>query len=72
MIIGWVFVLISSGSPHARCTRMWALSTRGDPDDIGFTPHGGLTERLGRRTRALHGVGAGGARIPEYGKERER
>jgi len=40
IFFGWVFFLISSGSPHVRCTPMWALSTRGEPDEIELTPMG--------------------------------
>ena len=35
---GWVFFLISSGSPHVRCTPMGR--TCGGPDEIGLTPMG--------------------------------
>ena len=40
MYFGSVFSLISSGSPHVRCTPMWALSTCGEPDEIGLSPTG--------------------------------
>ena len=30
---------ISSGSPHVRCTPMWALSTCGEPDEIKKNTH---------------------------------
>jgi hypothetical protein len=39
MFFGWVFFLISSGSPHVRCTPMGC--TCGGPDGIGLIPHGG-------------------------------
>ena len=39
---GWVFFLISSGSPHVRPMGR----TCGEPDEIGLTPHGGEIERL--------------------------
>ena len=35
---GWVFFLISSGSPRVRCTPMGR--TCGEPDEIGYTPMG--------------------------------
>ena len=44
---GWVFFLISLGSPHARPMGR----TCGESDEIGCTPHGGGIERLGARTR---------------------
>ena len=43
---GWVFFLISSGSPHVRPMGR----TCGEPDEIGLTPHGGEIERLTTRT----------------------
>ena len=48
MYFGWVFFLISSGSQHVRCTPMWALSTCGEPDEIGLTPMGVKLNGSGR------------------------
>ena len=39
---------ISSGSPHVRCTPMWALSTCGEPDEIKKNTHPELITALFR------------------------
>ena len=46
--------LISSGSPHVRCTPMGR--TCGGPDEISLTPHRGEIERLTTRTRPHGGA----------------
>ena len=43
---GWVFFLISSGSPHVRCTPVGR--TRGEPDELGLTPMGVKLNGSGR------------------------
>ena len=40
IFFGWVFFLISSGSPHARCTPMGVHRTCGEPDEIELTAMG--------------------------------
>ena len=44
VFFGWVFSLISPGSPHVRCTPMGR--TCGEPDKIELTAMGGGIERL--------------------------
>ena len=46
MFFGWVFFLISSGSPHVRCTPMGVHRACGEPDEIEIGRHGGGVEPL--------------------------
>jgi len=46
IFFGWVFFLISSGSPHVRCTPMGR--TCGEPDEIELTPMGVKLNGSGR------------------------
>ena len=48
MFSGWVYFLISSGSPHVRCTPMGVRRTCGEPDEIELTAMGVKLNGSGR------------------------
>ena len=63
IFFGWVFFLIniSLGSPHVLLAHMWALNTRGEPNEIELTAAHGLFYRSAHRRprRQLDFVGVG-------------
>ena len=68
IFFGWALFLISSGSPHVRCTPMGR--TCGEPDEIGLTPMGVELNGSGRvRHPGRHVTGDGLQRRGETTRE---